>query len=199
MESPGVVLDFRQKTISVTAAGVKDQPMDLMASGHPVIPITDYDDQESFPDEFLTYYAEELPFDEAAGESLSTLRKGLKKRLARVTSSLGEVYQSEATTTTNSTATTANTTTSTKNSTATTANTSRTTSITRTNAKATRATTTPSTTAARHRRRLMEIFMWTCNVTIVAKGFQWKGSDPVSIETGYELSTEDGRRAAWRY
>ena len=165
--------------------------MDLTASGHPVIPVTDYDDQESFPDEFLTYYTEELPFDEAAGESLSTLRKGLKKRLTRVTSSLGEVYQSEATTTTDSTATTANTTTTTAKSTATTADT--TTSTTNPT------TTTPATTASRRRRRIMEIFTWTCNVTTVAKEFQWEGSEPGSIETGYDLSTEDGRKAAWQY
>ena len=46
--------------------------------------------------------------------------------------------------------------------------------------------------------RLMEIFTFTAMATAVASERGWQTCNPVSLETGYDLLTHDGRTAAWR-
>jgi len=66
-----------------------------------------------------------------------------------------------------------------------------------------RTTTTTTATSAkrsmRHPMRLMEIFTFTAMATAVASERGWQTCNPVSLETGYDLLTHDGRTAAWRH
>ncbi|MED5528102.1 MAG: hypothetical protein VYC81_05540, partial [Actinomycetota bacterium] len=49
------------------------------------------------------------------------------------------------------------------------------------------------------RPRILEICTWTCMLTSVAVERGWSGFSPISLETGYDLTTTRGRTDAWGY
>ena len=101
MEELGMVLDFENLTTSIRSAGVIDKPMLRADSGHPILKITDYDSEKTFPDRFLTHFAEDEypdgedePSEPSEDESAwAELKKGAKKRLNRRIKSLDDVFR----------------------------------------------------------------------------------------------------------
>ena len=61
MKDLKIAMDFETDTMSVKAAGVFDQPMHYTSSGHPALKLDKFRTDTSFPDEFLTYQADEEP------------------------------------------------------------------------------------------------------------------------------------------
>ena len=139
MEELGIVLNFLNKTVSIENAKVYDQPMERTSSGHPAIPLTKYTEGATFPDEFLIYYTD--PVYSVENEDTKFMKRGARKRLARIANSLAEVFGAS--------------------------NNDR-------------------------KRRILEILTWTQRVTLIAREYGWEGREPLSIETGYDITTAEG-------
>ena len=54
----GVSMDWAVDTITVRAAHAYNRPMETLASGHPSMVVTDYNEGGKFPDEFLLWGSE---------------------------------------------------------------------------------------------------------------------------------------------
>ena len=83
-----ISMGFETDTMSVKAAGVFDQPMHYTSSGHPALKLDKSKTDTSFPDQFLTYQADEEPTTPHFGkpsefEDVCVLKRQRKKHLMR--------------------------------------------------------------------------------------------------------------------
>ena len=58
MKELGLVLDFKNQTITASILEGKTHRMETATSGHPILSIIDYQKEKGFPYHFMTYHAE---------------------------------------------------------------------------------------------------------------------------------------------
>ena len=112
----GVSMDWSDGTISVRAAQAFDKPMEVLASGHPSMVVTDFSSQAKFPDEFLFWGSEteaddpgvrdndadetttlvEPSFTAFATGTSRQVPRGVKKRLTRIARGLLDTFSTNA-------------------------------------------------------------------------------------------------------